>query len=39
VKVEACTLPDGALLVRYRDMAGAYTDCFTVPVGRVMSSV
>lgn len=34
MKVEASTLPDGALLVRYRDMPGAYTDCFTVSVGR-----
>ena len=38
MKVEACSLPDSALLARYRDLAGAYTDCFTAPVGRVMSS-
>ncbi len=37
MKVEACTLPDGALLARYRDMAGAHTDCFTASVGRVVS--
>jgi hypothetical protein len=37
VKVEACSLPDGALLQRYRDMPGAYTDCFTASVGRVVS--
>ncbi len=38
MKVEACSLPHGALIQRYRDMAGAYTDCFTASVGRVVSS-
>ena len=38
MKVEACALPDGALLARYRDMAGAYTDCFTASVGRAVSA-
>jgi hypothetical protein len=38
MKVEVCPLPDGALLVRYRDMPGAYTDCFTVAVGREVSA-
>lgn len=37
MKVEACSLPDGALLQRYRDMPGAYTDCFTASVRRVVS--
>ena len=35
--IEACTLPDEALLVRYRnsplpELAGAYTDCYAVTV-------
>jgi hypothetical protein len=38
VKVEACTLPEGALLARYRDMAGTYTDCFTASVAHGVSS-
>lgn len=38
-KIEVCTLPDGALLQRYRDMPGAYTDCFTASVGRAVSAV
>lgn len=38
MKIETCSLPDDALLQRYRDMAGAYADCFTASVGRVVSS-
>ncbi len=38
MKIVASSLPGGALLARYRDMAGAYTDCFTVSVERVVSS-
>lgn len=38
MKVAACSLPDGALLARYRDMPGAYTDCFTASVGREVSA-
>lgn len=38
MNIEACSLPDGALLARYRDMPGAYTDCFTAPVGREVSA-
>lgn len=38
MNIEACSLPDGALLTRYRDMPGAYTDCFTAPVGREVSA-
>jgi hypothetical protein len=38
MKIDACPLPDGALLARYRDMPGAYTDCFTVSVGREVSA-
>lgn len=38
VAIEAGSLPDGALLARYRDMAGAYTDCFTASVGREVSA-
>jgi hypothetical protein len=38
MKIEACSLPDGALLARYRDMPGAYTDCFTASVGREVSA-
>jgi hypothetical protein len=37
MKVEDCPSPDGALLVRYRDMPGAYTDCFTASVAREVS--
>jgi hypothetical protein len=38
IVIEACTLPDGALLARYRDMPGAYTDCFYARVGRGVSA-
>jgi hypothetical protein len=38
VRIEACSLPDGALLARYRELAGAYTDCFTVSVGRAVTA-
>lgn len=38
MNIEACSLPDDALLARYRDMPGAYTDCFTAPVGREVSA-
>lgn len=38
MKVTASPLPDGALLVRYRDMPGAYADCFTIAVGREVSA-
>jgi hypothetical protein len=30
--VREMELPDGALLARYRDLAGCYTDCFAVDV-------
>lgn len=36
--IEDSTLPDGALLQRYRQMPGAYTDCFTGSVGRSVSA-
>lgn len=32
VRIEAYPLPGGALLARYRDMPGAYTDCFSTVV-------
>ncbi|MFT3725112.1 MAG: hypothetical protein QM773_16195 [Hyphomonadaceae bacterium] len=35
--VEASPLPDGVLLQRYRDMPGAYTDCFSVSIDRAVS--
>lgn len=38
MKVTASPLPDGALLVRYQDMPGAYADCFTIAVGREVSA-
>ena len=37
-KIEASTLPDGALLQRYRDMQGAYADCFAAWVERPVSA-
>jgi hypothetical protein len=37
IRIDACPLPDGALLARYRDMPGAYTDCFTTTVARQVS--
>jgi hypothetical protein len=36
--VEAYPLPAGALLQRYREMPGAYTDCFSVCVGRTVGA-
>lgn len=38
IRIDAHPLPDGALLVRYRDMPGAYTDCFTTTVARQVSA-
>lgn len=37
-KTEASTLPDGALLQRYRQMPGAYVDCFAAWVERPVSA-
>ncbi|MDX1556456.1 MAG: hypothetical protein R3212_10555 [Xanthomonadales bacterium] len=34
--VEPCTLPDGALLTRYRE-SGDYTDCFSTRIDRPVS--
>lgn len=36
--IQASPPPDGALLARYRDMRGAYTDCFTVSVEHAVSA-
>lgn len=38
IAIKGSTLPDNALLARYRDMPGAYTDCFTTSVGREVSA-
>lgn len=38
MKIEACPLPEGALLAKYRDMPGGYSDCFTVSVARAVSA-
>jgi hypothetical protein len=32
IRIDAHPLPDGALLARYRDMPGAYTDCYSTVV-------
>ena len=36
--IQASPLPDGALLARYRDMPGAYTDCYAVGVEHAVSA-
>jgi len=36
--VEASPLPNRALLARYRDMPGAYTDCYSVGVGHALTA-
>jgi hypothetical protein len=36
--VEELPLPNGALLARYRDMPGAYTDCYSAFVDRTVSA-
>ena len=36
--IEASSLPDKALLARYRDMPGAYTDCYSVGVEQAVSA-
>ena len=36
--IQASPLPDGALLARYRDMPGAYTDCYSGGVEREVSA-
>jgi len=38
IRIEAHPLPDGALLARYRDMPGAYTDCFCTVVDDEVSA-
>jgi len=38
MKVSISPLPEGALLARYRDLPGAYTDCFTTSVWREVSA-
>lgn len=36
--IEALPLPEGALLTRYRDTPGCYTDCYATIVGRPVSA-
>lgn len=38
IRTEALPLPDGALLARYRDMLGAYTDCYSAAIARKVSA-
>lgn len=36
--IEAKSLPDGALLARYRAMPGAHTDCYSTAIARQVSA-
>lgn len=36
--IEPLSLPAGALLARYRDMPGCYTDCFSTSIDRPVSA-
>lgn len=36
--IQASPLPDGALLTRYRDMPGAYTDCYAVGIAQAVTT-